>query len=783
MTTTFFFIFSLLSLPTLTFAAHNPNQTSMSALAEVLKEIKQESDRKEHSKSIVSKAHPAHTPSKLNLTANQTPSRSKSELLKTTGSKSQALSDSKPALSHGPGECNNELLNSYMPSSYIESQKPQKPSDEMDFFCPNVKSSCCSDYQLRYLMHRYMSGKLLLLKVKISLEDLFAVFTTINKSQIMSLFEMNKFCFKEKTFTELDQVVMSLKSANIKSLTDQYFQKKLNFFKGFVCTMCSERQSVFFDVVKKKDFEIQSQATISTDMCYDYISEHSQYLKIKQLIGQMRVLLGSIECAVDNMDFDQNHELRKIFFQSHGRLLTGKNGSALSSTSEDSSADQFQKVSLKGHFRKRSRDHDQSSEFSIQSLYNKTLSDLGGHAKSYKTESVHEHNFIQVSSVSDQPKTNLSFDEKDFDQDDFKHLAIPSSFDKTLLIETQSDSEDLFFNKNTTNRIQEKIKRIEMNKNKQNDSKLIEETSLESMSSESKSDFLSNHTKIIELLSPDNRGPVQINKKFAEDEFYKSNDPKNTSSFMKENFVAPGTEDEEEDSILSEESETQDFYFKKQVYDQEKESKMRFIAQLMNKKIDTQTRKAISNLETRDQIKKFLKACTLLRQRPRDGLDFEERILETNCTSFCRKNISLTKLRLSKTFLREISNSYKIMSRILGNSDDDIEKNKPKNNFVLKRVFQGNAHKSFVSLKENFMGLGVDFEKIGLNSKKGKIIQFYNYNQKGVYDFDQFYLINVRSDMGLNFYRLDLGNFGLFNGVGAFGVQLVVFLLMWSWLN
>jgi hypothetical protein len=710
---------------------------------------------------------------------------SRSQILRSTGNESQALGDAKPKMSHQPGECNNELLNSYLPVGYLQSNRPEDPSEEMRLFCPNVKGSCCSDYQLRYLMHRYMSGKLLLLKIKISLEDLFAVFTTIDKSQITSLYELNGFCFKEKSFSELDKKIIALKSANIKNITDEFFKKKLNFFKGFLCSMCSERQSVYFNILKKYNNEIQSEATISGEMCYDFISEHNLYLKIKQLIGKMRVILGSIECAVKNMDFSQEDELRKIFFKSTGRVLRSHN-------SESSLEGDFATISLgRGANQRLRKNKEINSEFTLKSMYNKTLSDWKVNHKSFVTHTQSDPHFINVSLVSKGEHSTLKDMKKDVDVDVMK-LEIPEKKKKrkeSLLLENHSDSENLFFNDDTTRRIKEKIKRIEMQKKRNQSSKSSSYKSLSNASHEERS---SNSSKN-DIAERSKKFNPKFKRKFQEDQMFVpsnvgTNTQLDTTNFYTKDFVAPDaeTEEEESSSYLSEESYDMTFVSKRKIVDKEKEQKMKFIAKMMNKKLDSQTKRAISNLETRDQIKKFLKACILLREKSRDNFQFEEKILEANCTSFCRKNVNFTKLRLSKTFLKEIAESYDIISRILGNSADEIERNKSRNHFVLKRIFRGgSSKKSFESLKEDFMSLGVDFMKVGLTSSKGKVIQFFNYNKKGVYDFDKFFLINVRNDMGVNLYRLDFGNFGLFEGTSLLGLTQLLFLtaLLWSSLN
>lgn len=811
------------------------------------------------------------------------------------------------------GTCNSKLINSYLPPDLHYHRDRSQPSLDMRIFCPSVVNSCCGDHQLRYMMHLYLAKKLLLLKIKAANEDIFNLFSTINETHVAPLYDSAPACFLQKNSDQVRDKILKLKSLNLKKWSDSYFQKKLNMMKGFVCSICSARRSKFFDIVKLRNDEIQSMVQISENMCFDYLEEKNDIEKIKQLFGEIRLILGSMQCAFKFLRIKNKHVLRHFFNSSSGRVLVQKRGRESDNSlegdmsrnevqqrrnevlyqSNNTSVGDFDRASGRtglsdnslrnktgfrfgknkyrvpylipdnsfmkknnedlsvieanplGAFKMLDKDEDvellknqnieDKKKFESPDMNNKQSENSSDLMSSFRIKKGMKGAFVMDVENLDAENTSSMADEEMSMVVDRNRVSAAKRVDQTNLASTNS-SEDLFVNNGTVQRIQKKLNKMNNNGSKDElNQKRFQSEEMYDVSEHQESASKSDQNEIVKKFRPrvgrfksekwesvegnlSNRGVTpngfgnntkhkrrrsdsdQVlvsNKKLKIDErkrgtsseriedlnrmpriFDQSDDfpilTDDEHEGMWESTIKSGSSEKLKDSVFNQE----EAYF-----DTMDKEKLDEVLKRLRAKMDSQMGKTEQNVNIRTHNTNFMEKCMPMRDVKTRSLSYTQKLLKASCLTYCRRNIHLTRVRLSRTYFRELYEVYEILSEIVLSSDPhDIQMN-GEGAFYMRRLFGGQDEKKFQRLKRDFKNSGLDLEEMGLRaSQKKPFIGFYKYNHGGAYDFDKFYLIEITPDSGLDLYKDNKGNFGLFRseGVSAWSwfIGLFVFVLL-----
>ena len=766
------------------------------------------------------------------------------------------------------GICNSKLINSYLPPDMHHFREKSQPSLDMKIFCPSVRNSCCGDHSLRYFMHLYLAKKLLLLKIKAANEDIFQLFRSINETQVSYLFNSAPTCFNHLTSGEVFEKIVGLKTAPMKKWSDFYFKRKLNFFKGFVCSICSARKSQFFDIVKLRNLEIQSMVQISENMCFDYLEEHNSIEKIKKLFGEILLILGSMNCAVKFMRIQNKHVLKQFFNSSSGRLLasnqedkseildqqsreslsfSGKLQQVVNKISMQDSDSLFNanklltKVTQKRPYRKintQFSDHlltheptivDNKIESHPLSLdHNDTDEDfnhIGVKSLSHLSRSENSSNQMSNSSsfrikekVPALSVVNLDGYTEDessvIDDEEMSMVMLDQTYRPEGIYPTDEmsndSSEKLFRDNNTVQRIKNRLQKINLpiqsrvNKDSRFKSENLKDVEhnirmkdqLHNVMGHFKSEiqneklFLQpkrkkirpkkkNRSYLKTLDRPNTErehresAPLELTR-WATDRYGSMSNENRRFLKMPSNLDLADefpiyTDDEHEHRDDSTDSDNQSIssvntsYMRDHaMFDSNDKTKISKIMKRLHDKLQSGQHNTEQNVTIRSHNKNFMDKCRGIRFTK--TLKYSDKLLKASCLTFCRKNMQLTKMKFSRTYFKELFEVYEILSDIVISSDSENFKLPGEGAFSMKRLFGDQDDKKFQRLKHDFKNSGIDLEEMGLGSfKKKPILAFYKYNHGGAYDYDKFFLIEITKNSGLDLYKDNMGNFGLFN--------------------
>ena len=793
------------------------------------------------------------------------------------------------------GICNSKLINSYLPADMHHFRDKSQPSLDMKIFCPSVRNSCCGDHSLRYFMHLYLAKKLMLLKIKAANEDIFRLFGSINETEVSFLFNSAPTCFNHLTSQEVYDKIVGLKTAPMQKWSDLYFKRKLNFFKGFVCSICSAKKSQFFDIVKLRNSEIQSMVQISENMCFDYLEEHNSIEKIKKLFGEILLILGSMNCAVKFMRIQNKHVLKQFFNSSAGRVLatkeisrseildqqsgeslsfTGKlrqvvnkisvgesesvlSGNILLAKKTESSPGSKINTQISDGFLMhtpslvdyKTESHPYSQELNdIDEDFNhvgvKSLSHLSGSENSLK-EMTHSSSFrikekmpvlsvINLDGYSEEESSLLEDEEMSMVMLDTTYQP-PSNYPMDQM--SNDSSEKLFRDNNTVQRIKNRLQKINFPNGEvlKKDSHFKSENLRNDDENDPREntrprDHLRNalgrfksETQISELfLQPKRRkmrpkmknrsyikttdrpsterthrdsAPIELTRWATDRDGSMTNESRRflkmpSNLDLAEEFPIY-TDDEHERMSDSNESDIKSIssvntsYMREGgMFDSNDKTKIRLVMKRLRDKMQSGQHNTEQNVNIRSHNKNFMDKCRGIRFAK--TLKYSDKLLKASCLTFCRKNMLLTRMKFSRTYFKELFEVYEILSDIVISSDSENFRLPGEGAFSMRRLFGDQDDKKFQRLKKDFKNSGIDLEEMGLGSfNKKPMLVFYRYNHGGAYDFDKFFLIEITKNSGLDLYKDNMGNFGLFGAkfagiLSRVGVWLLAICLVGS---
>jgi hypothetical protein len=214
-------------------------------------------------------------------------------------------------------QCNQDLIASYIEEIKIsETTTPVSPNEVMIAECPNIKMSCCSTFEIDYLLNEFDAKVQKIQKIKTLFENTVKYMNNINVNSFSKfLFHvMDKFedkCGIKHIDLQLSRNHLVMGSKQIFEKFDQVFQKRIELKSSQICEFCDYK-------LHKSLLEGSQKTILEEEICSKFLKDDgTDYIDFMNMLWELALIREGLNCVYNHMNDPEYQLEQKLIKKMH----------------------------------------------------------------------------------------------------------------------------------------------------------------------------------------------------------------------------------------------------------------------------------------------------------------------------------------------------------------------------------------------------------------------------------------------------------------------------------